>query len=196
MNQFTTADFMTPSQFEHIRMHTCTEMIALKKKRRLQVGPIINITFENRETIWWQIQEMIRIEHLLDVNLIQEEIETYSSLLPNSLMLTATMMLAIDNPVHNLNFRPAMLEKLYHIESMIQLEWEQEIIVATALQYADEPNALRQRTSSVHFLHFLFQSEDQRTSFQKTPEVKLKITHPAYLHEIMLPNYLTESIFD
>ncbi len=59
-----------------------SELFALKKRRRISVGALVTLVFENRETLLFQIQEMIRTERIFDPGKIQEECDVYNALLP------------------------------------------------------------------------------------------------------------------
>src|SRR6185436_16600086 len=71
------------------------DLIALKRKRRVQVGPQLSFTFENRETLKYQIQEMMRVERIQDEDKIQFEIDTYNTLIPEPVSLSTTMFIEI-----------------------------------------------------------------------------------------------------
>ena len=75
---------------EKIREDRCRRVIALKERRRGEVGPYLSFVFENRETLLFQIQEMCRAERIIDDAKIQEEIDVYSALLPRPGELSAT----------------------------------------------------------------------------------------------------------
>jgi hypothetical protein len=70
-------------------------VIALKERRRVEVGPYLSFVFENRETLLFQIQEMCRAERIIDDARIQEEIDVYSALLPGPGELSATLFIEI-----------------------------------------------------------------------------------------------------
>jgi hypothetical protein len=72
-------------------------VIALKQKRRVPVGPYLSFVFENRETLLCQIQEMCRVERIIDDAKIQEEIDVYRALLPGARTLSATLFIEIAN---------------------------------------------------------------------------------------------------
>ena len=72
-------------------------IIELKQKRRVSLGDRVSLVFENRDTVIFQIQEMLRVERITDLDKIREEIATYNQLVPDSMELSATLFLEIEN---------------------------------------------------------------------------------------------------
>lgn len=83
------------ADYEKIRDSFRQEIMEEKKKRRVQVGPYVSLTFENRETILFQIQEMLRVERIEDPAKVQEEIDVYNDLIPEEGELSATLFIEI-----------------------------------------------------------------------------------------------------
>jgi hypothetical protein len=69
-------------EYEKVREQKRREIIEIKKKRRLFVGDLVHLVFENRDTVWFQIQEMIRAERMVRDEEIQQEIDIYNELIP------------------------------------------------------------------------------------------------------------------
>src|SRR5678815_1282450 len=88
-------DVLDIAQYEKSRPEFRQRIIEIKKNRRIQVGPIITFVFENRDTVLFQIQEMVRTERIVDDSAINHEIETYNQLVPGSDELSATMLIEI-----------------------------------------------------------------------------------------------------
>ena len=82
-------------EYEKVRPARREAIIALKAERRVGVGRYLSFVFENRETVWFQIQEMIRAERIIDPARIADEIEVYNTLLPGPGQLAATMFIEI-----------------------------------------------------------------------------------------------------
>src|SRR4051794_4295465 len=80
MKRVTRQDILSNEEYLKIRDEKRREMIALKKKRRIDVGKKISLTFENRDTVIYQIQEMMRVEHIEEEEKIQHEIDVYNEL--------------------------------------------------------------------------------------------------------------------
>ena len=95
MNLLGPQDLLSAADYEKNRSDIRARIIALKKRRRIGVGKLVTLVFENRETILWQIQEMIRTERILEPQKIQEELDVYNSLLPQPNELQATLFIEI-----------------------------------------------------------------------------------------------------
>ncbi|TFG59242.1 MAG: DUF3501 family protein, partial [Nitrospirales bacterium] len=95
MTLLTPQDLLSAAQYEQDRQTIRQQIIALKKRRRISVGPLVTLVFENRETLLFQIQEMIRTERIFDPGKIQEECDVYNALLPARDELSATLFIEI-----------------------------------------------------------------------------------------------------
>lgn len=95
MNLLTAQDLSSAAEYERQREQFRSQIIALKQRRRISVGPLITLVFENRETLRFQTQEMIRVEHILDPQKVQEELDVYNALMPESGELSATLLIEI-----------------------------------------------------------------------------------------------------
>ncbi|MCA9465668.1 MAG: DUF3501 family protein, partial [Nitrospira sp.] len=84
MNAITAQDLLSAADYEQQRTEIRQRIIALKKRRRLAVGNLVTLVFENRETLLFQTQEMIRTERIVDPQKIQEELDVYNALLPQA----------------------------------------------------------------------------------------------------------------
>jgi hypothetical protein len=89
----TLKEILPLAQYEVLRPRLRPLLIAEKNRRRLEVGDHLTILFENGQTIWYQIEEMIRTEHICDETAIRHEIDTYNELLPRPGELTATLLI-------------------------------------------------------------------------------------------------------
>lgn len=88
-------DIRNIAEYEKVRESMRADIIALKTNRRLSVGPNLSLVFENRETVLFQIHEMVRTERLVDDRKIQDEIDAYQNLIPRSGELSATLFVEI-----------------------------------------------------------------------------------------------------
>jgi hypothetical protein len=82
-------------EYEQQREQFRSQIIALKQRRRISVGPLVTLVFENRETLRFQTQEMIRVERIFDAHKVQEELDVYNVLIPGSGELSATLLIEI-----------------------------------------------------------------------------------------------------
>jgi hypothetical protein len=95
MNQLTAEDLLPTAEYEQQREQFRSQIIVLKQRRRISLGPLITLVFENRETLRFQTQEMIRVEHIRDPKRVQEELDVYNALVPASGELSATLLIEI-----------------------------------------------------------------------------------------------------
>ena len=95
MRRIELKDIRNIAEYEKVRDAMRADVIALKKNRRLEVGPNLSLVFENRQTVLFQIHEMVRTERLMDDGKIQAEIDAYRSLIPGEGELSATLFIEI-----------------------------------------------------------------------------------------------------
>ena len=95
MKPLTQADLLSMADYERQREQFRSQIIALKQRRRIFVGPLLTLVFENRETLRFQTQEMIRVEHILDPRKVQDELDVYNALMPGTGELSATLLIEI-----------------------------------------------------------------------------------------------------
>jgi hypothetical protein len=95
MKGMTLDDVIPYAEYERRRGVFRERIIALKQRRRISVGPLITLVFENRDTLQFQVQEMIRVERIVDPAKVQEELEVYNALLPSKGELSATLLIEI-----------------------------------------------------------------------------------------------------
>ena len=151
-------------------------MIPMKRNRRVEVGPFATFYFENYETMWLQVQEMLHIEKGGDEQ-IAGELEAYNPLIPQGRELIATLMLEIDDPTR----RARELMRLAGIEESTYIELGDERIPGAPTEY-DDRTTPDGKTSSVHWVRFRF-SAAQIAKF-KNPAIPaiLGVAHAAYGH--------------
>ena len=113
----TAADIIPAEEYAKRRKELRAAVVALKRQRRLHVGPVATLHFENFETMWLQVQEMLRIEKG-GADQIEGELETYNPLIPQGTELIATLMLEIEDPVRRAN----VLRQLGGIEESVFLD--------------------------------------------------------------------------
>ncbi|MCZ8310044.1 MAG: DUF3501 family protein [Magnetospirillum sp.] len=155
-------------------------VVAAKRLRRVSVGPDATFYFENYQTMWHQVHEMLFIEKGGEAQ-IADELAAFNPLIPQGAELVATMMIEIDDAVR----RAATLNKLGHIERHIAFEVGGKRIAA-----AGETDVERTKddgkTSSVHFLRFAFDTASIAAFCKPGARVLLGIDHPNYGHMAVL----------
>jgi len=173
-------DILDLSAYEEIREQRRAEIVAAKKLRRLAIGPYATFYFESFDTMWYQVQEMLRIEKGGEAQL-NDELEAYNPLIPKGKELVATVMFEIDNP----DIRSAFLAGLGGVEDCMVIEVDGEEVIANPEQDVDRTNAAG-KASSVQFVHFEF-SDDQINKFKAdNARVTVGINHPKYGHMTVL----------
>jgi Protein of unknown function (DUF3501) len=95
MRKIELKDIRNIADYEKVREAMRAGIISLKKNRRLEAGPNLSLVFENRETVLFQIHEMVRTERLVDDRKIQDEIDAYQNLIPGPDELSATLFIEI-----------------------------------------------------------------------------------------------------
>ena len=95
MKPLTQEDLLPLDEYERQREAYRSRIIALKQRRRVSLGPLITLVFENRETLRFQIQEMIRAERILQPAKVDNELDVYNELLPAANELSATLLIEI-----------------------------------------------------------------------------------------------------
>src|SRR4051794_18171155 len=162
--------------YERERDEFRRHVIALKKNRRIAVGPFVSIVFENRDTIRFQIQEMARAEKISTDEAIQTELDIYNPLIPERGSLAATMFIELTSKDDLMEWLP----KLVGIERAVQLEIGHDVVPARVDAEHEKQLTRETITASVHYLHFDL-SDDQVERFA-TDSVDLAIAHPNYTH--------------
>lgn len=186
-------DIADARAYEREREEFRTRVIGLKKVRRVPVGPVVSVVFENRETIRFQIQEMARAERIMSDSGIQTELDVYNPLIPEPGELSATLYVELTS-------RPQMeewLPKLVGIERAVQLEigGPPAAVVRCDVDPAHEAALTREEvTASVHYVHFsLTPAQVQRF---RDETVALAIEHPGYQERTVLSPETKSSLID
>jgi hypothetical protein len=154
MEKLTRRDLYSLEQYATARPEFRSQVIAHKKNRRVPLGNIAALYFEDRLTMQYQVQEMLRAERIFEPEGIQEELDAYNPLIPDGSNLKATFMIEVADE----NERREVLAKLKGIEDEVWLRVDGfEPVFAVADEDLDREN--EEKTSSVHFLRFEFTPE-------------------------------------
>jgi hypothetical protein len=175
------SDIISDADYAAKRKELRAAVIALKKDRRMEVGPYVTFYFENYDTMLSQVQEMLRIEKG-GAEQIAGELEAYNPLIPQGLELIATVMVEIEDG----NRRARELAKLGHIEDSMFLEIGTTKIKGTPTEYEDRTTA-DGKTSSVHWIRFTFTPELAQIFKVGGQRVLLGVDHPNYGHMATMP---------
>ena len=174
--QLTRADILPLEEYAKIRRQRRRQISEIKMHRRIEVGPYATFYFENLDTMWQQVQEMLYIEKGGEAQ-IADELDAYNPLIPQGRELVATVMFEIDDPAR----RTRELMRLGGIENRAFIELAGERI-------RGEPDQTRENTSpegkasSVQFLRFPFTPAQIAAFRDPGARVMLGFDHPNYGH--------------
>ncbi len=179
--------------YERQREDFRDRIIALKKLRRVPVGPVVTVVFENRETVRFQVQEMARAERMLSDAQIQAELDVYNPLIPDPGSLTATLFIELTTADELREWLP----RLVGVEQALRLRLGTgEVRTAEVAATTDADHAARltrtEVTASVHYVRFAL-SPAQIETFARGP-VDLAVDHPSYAFATRLDDATRRSL--
>ena len=177
-NKLTRADLYTLEKYAEIRNEFRARVMAHKKSRCLPLGLNATLYFEDRLTIHYQVQEMLRIEKIFERADIEEELAAYNPLIPDGHNWKATFMLEYDDRAE----RGEMLTRLVGIEDCVWMRVGTGAIIVPICD-EDMERETETRTSSVHFMRFELSPEDIIAVGQGA-EISAGISHQEYNFQI------------
>jgi hypothetical protein len=177
----TLADIDDLRAYERTREETRERVIELKRRRRVAVGPLVTLVFENADTVRFQVQEMARAERMVSDAQIQAELDTYNPLIPGPGELSATLFIELTSKEDLVRWLP----RLVGVERSVRLELDGgEVVEATVPPEHAAQLTREEVTASVHYLRFgLTPAQVER--FAAGPVI-LAIDHPNYRHRAPL----------
>jgi len=178
MQKLAVSDLMSLERYSRERPDFRTRVIAHKRNRQLNVGPHTMWLFEDRLTVQYQVQEMLRTERIFEAEGIAEELAAYNPLIPDGSNWKVTFLIEYTDP----EVRRVQLEKLRGVEDRC---WVQvsgfERVFAIADEDMERENEVK--TSAVHFLRFEL-SEAMSAKLKGGAALSVGIDHPEYQHQI------------
>ena len=175
------ADLMSLEQYARDREAFRASVIAHKRARTVPIGPNMTWVFEDRLTVQYQVQEMLRIERIFEPRGIREELDAYNPLIPDGGNWKATMMIEYPDPIE----RAAALARLRGVEDQCYVEIAGHGRVrAIADEDLERENA--EKTSAVHWLRFELASA-LREAVHEGAAITVGCDHPGYRHSTVLP---------
>jgi len=172
MTPIAAGEILNLYDYERVRDARRRDVIALKAERRVAVGRHLSFVFENRQTVWFQIQEMVRAERLVDEAKIAEEIAVYNTLLPRPGELAATMFIEIGEPER---IKP-VLDALLGIDTRDYVRLQIGPDVVTGSFEAGHSDEELGKLSAVHFVRFPLPPAARRRFAES--DVALVVEHP------------------
>ena len=186
MKQLIQTDLLSTADYDRQREQFRSQIIALKQRRRISVGPLITLVFENRETLRFQTQEMIRVEHILDPHKVQEELDVYNALMPGSGELSATLMIEITE-------QDRMKEWL---DVFMGLDHGEKIAIRAGTEQVfglfEGGHSHETKISAVHFVRFRPTASMTAAFADLRQSVMLTVHHHAYHAEAPVPGSMRE----
>jgi hypothetical protein len=180
MNPLTREELFSLEQYAEKRADFRAQVIEHKKNRRVDVGPNLSLYFEDRLTVQYQVQEMLRIERIFEADGIQDELDAYNPLIPDGSNLKCTAMLEFAN----VEERRRRLAELTGVENHVWLRVDG-LEKVYAIANEDLDRSTDEKTSAVHFMRF-----------ELTPKMKIALTeggtlsfgvdHDLYRYEVRL----------
>jgi hypothetical protein len=186
-HQLVATDILPPAEYAKSRTEWRRKISAMKRNRRIEVGPYVTFYFESYDTMWLQVQEMLHIEKGGEAQLA-DELQAYNPLIPQGNELIATLMIEIDDPKR----RDRELYRLAGIEESTYIALNQERIPGVPTEY-DERTSPDGKTSSVHWVRFQFIPEQIEKFKMASVEAVLGVAHAAYSHmAVIMPETRAE----
>ncbi len=182
------ADILSMEEYGAKRKELRKALVAKKRHRRIEVGPVCTFYFENYDSMWAQVHEMLFIEKGGEEQ-IADELSAYNPLIPQGRELIATVMFEIDEEARRRDF----LSKLGGIEETAFVEIGGSAATGTPEEDVDRTTA-DGKASSVQFIHFPL-SEEQAAKL-KTPGTRVIVgfSHPNYSHMAVVPEAMREAL--
>ncbi|HPE61630.1 MAG: DUF3501 family protein [Thiothrix sp.] len=180
MKKLTRTDLMSLEQYAEKRAAFRAEVIAHKKNRQIPLGPNATLYFEDRLTVQYQIQEMLRIERIFEVAGIEEELEAYNPLIPEGSNWKATFMIEFPDPEE----RKDWLTRLRGVDRKV---WVQvgDFGRVSPITNEDLERETEDKTAAVHFMRFEL-TADMVTAARDGAAILMGIDHPEYRYSLNL----------
>jgi hypothetical protein len=186
MRTLTSEDILSIEEYEKQRESFRSRIIALKQRRRIALGPLISLVFENRETLQFQIQEMVRAERIVEPAKVKDEVEVYNALLPTDQELSATLLIEITDEA-------AMKEWL---DRFMGLDRGRTIAIIAGGESVfgqfEGGHSHETKISAVHFLRFRPSSRMKEAIADLRQPVSLMVDHNGYRETVPVPGSLRE----
>lgn len=168
------SDIRGPKLYEGFRDDFRKRIIALKKHRRVAVGDRVTLVFENRHTLLFQIEEMLRAEGILEKSKIQEEIEVYNALMPGSDSLSATLFIEVPPGAD----ARAELDRLVGLDEHVVLHVGEHPVRASF----EEGRSTADRISAVQYTRYPLDEATRQALRTEGTRLAIEIDHPQYQH--------------
>jgi hypothetical protein len=189
MHKLASGDLYSLEEYARHRTEFRARVMEHKRHRRLHLGAHLTLCFEDRLTMQYQVQEMLRAERIFEEEGIREELEAYNPLIPDGSNWKATLLIEYPDPAE----RARALERLVGVEHRV---WIQVAGQAPVVAIADEDleRSTESKTSSVHFLRFELTAAMVAT-LKDGANLAAGVDHPACAERIdSVPEVVRESL--
>ncbi|HVO24658.1 MAG TPA: DUF3501 family protein [Candidatus Margulisiibacteriota bacterium] len=192
MKKVTLDEVMGLERYEQMRSEVRHRIIALKKQRRVAVGEQVTFVFENHDTMWFQIHEMLRAEHIVDLDRVRDELDVYNSLIPEPGELSATMLIEI---TEESQIRERLVS-LIGIDQAVTMEIgngapDTHFCIRGAFEAG---RSTEDKLSAVQYVRFPFTAAARHAFIERRQPVRLVIDHPNYRHQTVLDDAVRRSL--
>ncbi len=179
-------DVIGPQRYEQERDEIRRRVIALKKHRRVGIGECVTLVFENHDTVFFQIHEMLRAERITDLDAVREELDVYNALLPRAGELSATMLIEITDA----DDVAARLLEFSGIDECLFLD-----VGGERCDAEFEPGRSREdKLSAVQYVRFPLSPRARAGFLVADQTVRLVVDHPRYKAAALLSGETRESL--
>ncbi|HEY9112264.1 MAG TPA: DUF3501 family protein [Rhodanobacteraceae bacterium] len=180
MKPLTHDDLLPLESYARQRADFRARVLAHKRERKVRLGEHVTLLFEDRLTIQYQVQEMLRAEKIFEPDGIAEELAAYNPLIPDGANLKCTMLIEYDD----VEVRKRELLRLRNVEHDVQLIVERHAPIR-AIADEDLPRSNEEKTAAVHFLRFELDVA-RAADFKRGRPATFRIEHPNYRAESRL----------
>lgn len=188
MDKLKKSDLYSLENYAAIRDEFRTEVMQHKKLRYIQLGENLRLLFEDRMTMQYQVQEMLRIEKIFEAEGIKEELDAYNPLIPDGMNLKAVMMIEFSD----VDERKGALAKLIGVEREIWLQVDG-FDKVYPISNEDLERETDEKTSSVHFMRFEF-SPEMIAALKEGAVMKAGVDHPEYQYQVTIEDPIRQSL--
>jgi len=168
-------------RYGEVRADARKRMVAIRRSRRVQLGGLVALEFENEDTLHYQVQEMVYAENITTAAGAGEELETYRRLVPTSRSVSATLFLEFGDPA---TVR-ADLDAVAGIQHLIRLQVGDDVISGVDVPPPDEANT--EQTYSVHFIRFDLTEGQRQALANLSLPASLSVEHPKFEASVPVP---------
>ena len=178
MDKLSRKDLYSLEEYAENRADIRKRVMDHKQNRKVHLGPSATLYFEDRQTIQYQVQEMLRVERIFEAAAIEEELDAYNPLIPDGSNWKATFM--IEEP--DVESRKALLASLVGVEDRVWVRIDGcEPVYAIADE--DMERATGEKTSAVHFMRFEL-ADDMVAALKAGASLGMGVDHANYSHEL------------